>query len=105
MPEVSLGITRLHEIVGRDHGIEESYWGPSDTLSLSFFFFSCQNYLHRQTSFLVDVQRSVAESFQQLTLPQTNDKGSASRNLLGVLSNRYRTERTKTEYTIVDFYS
>ena len=34
MPEVSLGITGLHEIVGRDHGIEESYWGPFDTLSL-----------------------------------------------------------------------
>ena len=37
MPEVSLGITGLHEIVVRDRGIEESYWGPSDTLSLSFF--------------------------------------------------------------------
>ena len=70
-----------------------------------FFFFRCQNYLHRQTSFLIDVQRSVAESFLRLTLPLTNDKGSASRNLLGVSSNRYRTERTKTEYTIVDFYS
>ena len=31
-----VGITGLHEIVGRDHGIEESYRGPSNTLSLSF---------------------------------------------------------------------
>lgn len=36
MREVSLGVTGLHEIVGRNHGIEESYWGPSNTLSLSF---------------------------------------------------------------------
>ena len=36
MFEVSLGITWLHEIVGRGHGIEESYWGPSNTFSLSF---------------------------------------------------------------------
>ena len=37
MPEVSLGITGLHEIVGRYHRIEESYWGPTNTFSLSFF--------------------------------------------------------------------
>ena len=23
------GITRLHEILGRDYGIEEPHWGPS----------------------------------------------------------------------------
>ena len=36
MPEVSLGVTGFHEIVGRDRGIDESYWGPYNTLSLSF---------------------------------------------------------------------
>ena len=25
----TLGITGLHEISGRDYGIEEPYWGPS----------------------------------------------------------------------------
>ena len=29
MPKITLGITGLHEILGRDYGIEEAYWGPS----------------------------------------------------------------------------
>ena len=66
--EVSLGITGLHEIVGRDHGIEESYRGPSNTLSLSFISSLAAKTIFtvKLRSFLIDVQRSVAESFQQL---------------------------------------
>ena len=30
MPKVTLGITGLPEILGRDHGIEKPYWGPSE---------------------------------------------------------------------------
>ena len=29
MPKITLGITGLHKILGRDYGIEEPYWGPS----------------------------------------------------------------------------
>ena len=29
MPEITLGITGLHEILSRDYGIEGPYWGPS----------------------------------------------------------------------------
>ena len=29
MPKITLGITGLHEILVRDYGIEEPYWGPS----------------------------------------------------------------------------
>ena len=29
MPKTTPGITGLHEILGRDYGIEEPYWGPS----------------------------------------------------------------------------
>ena len=29
LPKIILGITGLHEILGRDHVIEEPYWGPS----------------------------------------------------------------------------
>ena len=29
MPEITLGITGLHELLGRDYRIEEPYWGPS----------------------------------------------------------------------------
>ena len=29
MPKVTLGITGLPEIWGRDHGIEKLYWRPS----------------------------------------------------------------------------
>ena len=28
MPKTTLGITGLNEILGRDYGIEEPYWGP-----------------------------------------------------------------------------
>ena len=31
MPKITLGITGLHEILGRDYGIEEPYWEPSTT--------------------------------------------------------------------------
>ena len=30
MPKVTLGITGLPEILGRDYGIEKPYWGPSN---------------------------------------------------------------------------
>ena len=30
MPKIALGITGLLEILGRDYGIEEPYWGPSN---------------------------------------------------------------------------
>ena len=29
MPKMTFGIPGLHEIWGRDYGIEEPYWGPS----------------------------------------------------------------------------
>ena len=29
MPKITLGITGLLEILGRDYGIENPYWGPS----------------------------------------------------------------------------
>ena len=29
MPNITFGITGLHETLGRDYGIEEPYWGPS----------------------------------------------------------------------------
>ena len=28
MPKIILQITGLHEILGRDYGIEKLYWGP-----------------------------------------------------------------------------
>ena len=28
MPKITLGITGLLEILGRDYGIEKPYWGP-----------------------------------------------------------------------------
>ena len=34
MPKITLEITGLHEILGRDYGIEESYWGTSLLLAL-----------------------------------------------------------------------
>ena len=30
--KITLGITGLHEISGRDDGIEEPYWGPSEDI-------------------------------------------------------------------------
>ena len=38
MPKITLGITGLHEILSRDHGIKEPYWGPSEYLGLSLRF-------------------------------------------------------------------
>ena len=35
MPKIALGITELLEILGRDYGIEEPYWGPSCLSSLT----------------------------------------------------------------------
>ena len=29
MPKITLGITGLLEILGRDHGVEKPYWGRS----------------------------------------------------------------------------
>ena len=34
MPNITLGITRLHEVFGRDYGSEKPYWGPSENESL-----------------------------------------------------------------------
>ena len=34
MPKITLGITGLHKILGRDYGIEEPYWGPSYRYSI-----------------------------------------------------------------------
>ena len=31
MPKITLGITGLHEILGRDYGIDEPYWRPSSS--------------------------------------------------------------------------
>ena len=36
MPKITLGITELHEILSRDYGIEETYWGPSCILATRF---------------------------------------------------------------------
>ena len=47
MPEVTLGITRLHELLGRDYGIEEPYWVPSiRTLMRVRFFFQIRLHTH-----------------------------------------------------------
>ena len=40
MPKITLEITGLHEILGRDYGIEEPYWGTSLLLSLLFNLYS-----------------------------------------------------------------
>ena len=37
MPKVTLGITGLPEILGRDYGIEKPYWGPSNLLCHCLF--------------------------------------------------------------------
>ena len=34
MPKITHEITALHETLGRDYGIEETYWGTSLLLSL-----------------------------------------------------------------------
>ena len=30
MPKITLGVTGLPEISGRDYGIEKPYWGPAE---------------------------------------------------------------------------
>ena len=44
MPEVTVGITRLHELLGRDYGIEEPYWVR--TLMRVRFFFQIRLHTH-----------------------------------------------------------
>ena len=45
MPKITIGFTGLHEILGRDYGIEGPYWGPSKRIEnhgyskLIFFLF------------------------------------------------------------------
>ena len=34
MPKITLWITGLHEVLGRDYGIEKLYWGPSENENL-----------------------------------------------------------------------
>ena len=34
MPKITLGITGLHEVLGRDYGSEKPHWGPSENESL-----------------------------------------------------------------------
>ena len=34
MPKITLGITELHEVLGRDCRSEKRYWGPSENESL-----------------------------------------------------------------------
>ena len=41
MPKITLGIVGLHEILGRDYGIEELYW----VLSYQFYEASCRSSL------------------------------------------------------------
>ena len=36
MLKITLGITGLYELLGRDYGIEEPYWGPSKVSRASF---------------------------------------------------------------------
>ena len=83
-PKFPLGLRDCTKLWFGIAGLKNPTGDPLIPCHCPFFFFSCQNYLHRQTSFLIDVQRSVAESFLKFTLPLTNDKGSAARNLLGV---------------------
>ena len=35
IPKITVGITGLHETLGRDYGIEKPYWGPSTTPLIS----------------------------------------------------------------------
>ena len=34
MPKITLGITGLQEVLGRDYGTQKPYWGPSENESL-----------------------------------------------------------------------
>ena len=50
MPKITLGITGLHEILARDYGIEEPYWG----LSLQTFLAS-----HVESAIIIRKQRAL----------------------------------------------
>ena len=39
MPKITLRITGVPEILGRDHGIEERYWGPSNLRAFNYAFY------------------------------------------------------------------
>ena len=39
MPKITLRITELHEILGRDYGTEELYWEPSREVLTYFAFY------------------------------------------------------------------
>ena len=41
MPKMTLGIMGLDEILGRDYGTEEPYWGPSHHFGFFIFHFNC----------------------------------------------------------------
>ena len=43
MPKITLRITGLHEILGRDYGIEEPYWGQGDPYSTGAFSVQAQS--------------------------------------------------------------
>ena len=43
MPKINLGITGLHEILGRNYGIEEPYWGQGDPSSTGAFCVQAQS--------------------------------------------------------------
>ena len=53
MPKVTLGITELPEILGRDYGIEKPYWGPSNLTCHCLFV----NYEDGQYSSIGDLGR------------------------------------------------
>ena len=54
MPKIALGITGLLEILGRDYGIEEPYWGPSP-LSLPVLRLPRWLHVHSMTYFCFKV--------------------------------------------------
>ena len=39
MPKITLRITGVPQILGRDHGIEERYWGPSNLRAFNYAFY------------------------------------------------------------------
>ena len=43
MPKITLQITGLYEILGRDYGIEEPYWGQGDPYSTGAFCVQAQS--------------------------------------------------------------
>ena len=43
MPKITLRITGLHEILGRDYGIEEPYWEQGDPYATGAFCVQAQS--------------------------------------------------------------